>query len=204
MKKRSLKQAQKKMWLVPLLVYSQVILSSSAPTDSSPFRSNTGVALNGRKKVHGDGEKCPTKTVSNCRCRAKSEGLDITCENVNANQLYVSLKQYIKFWFNLITVSIRQTGWKDLFSRAPKSKNTYQIYSWLILPGDLEPSCCIRLKLHCTGSLQISLESVNPPQTYLYELVLYRYRYMPVASKVVVPSYGTPKSESFFATPDAF
>lgn len=76
------------MWLVPLLVYSQVILSSSAPTDSSPFRSNAGVTLNGRKKVHGDGEKCPTKTVSNCRCRAKSEGLDITCENVNAQQLY--------------------------------------------------------------------------------------------------------------------
>ena len=98
--------AEKKMGMTQIDLYSQVILSSSAPTDSSPFRSNAGVTLNGRKKVHGDGEKCPTKTVSNCRCRAKSEGLDITCENVNAQQLYVSLKN-IMFWFNLITVSIR-------------------------------------------------------------------------------------------------
>ena len=84
------------MWFVSFLVYSQVILSSSAPADSTPFRrSNSGVSLNGRQKVHGDGEKCPTDNVPYCRCRAKSEGLDITCENVNSEQLNVSLFKHL-------------------------------------------------------------------------------------------------------------
>ena len=79
------------MWLVPFLISSQVILSFSAPTDNSSFRSKSGVSLNGRKKVHGEGEKCPTEMVHYCRCRSKSEGLDITCENVNSDQLNVRL-----------------------------------------------------------------------------------------------------------------
>ena len=71
----------------------QVILSSSAPAADfiSTFRSNMGVSLSSRKKAQDNGEKCPTETVSYCKCRAKSEGLDITCENVNSEQLNVSI-----------------------------------------------------------------------------------------------------------------
>ena len=72
-----------------LFLSSQVILSFSAPTDSS-FRSKSGVSLNGRTKAHGSGEKCPTDMVHYCKCRARGEGLDITCEDVNSNQLSVS------------------------------------------------------------------------------------------------------------------
>lgn len=81
------------MWLVPILISSQVILSLSAPaTDSSSsFRSKSGVTLNGRKKVHGEGEKCPSELTHYCKCRARGEGLDITCEKVNSDQLHVRL-----------------------------------------------------------------------------------------------------------------
>ena len=77
------------MWLVPLIIYGHVMISWSAPTKGS-FRVSSGVNLNGRKKIHGEGENCPTDTVNYCQCRPRGEGLDITCEGVNADQLAVS------------------------------------------------------------------------------------------------------------------
>lgn len=89
------------MWLLisTLLVLSDVIpLSYTAPAtgDTSQFRAKDkenaggGVTLNGRKKVHGEGEKCPSEQVNYCKCRARGEGLDITCEKINSEQLHVS------------------------------------------------------------------------------------------------------------------
>ena len=64
-----------------------------------------GVSLNSRKKAQDDGEKCPTETVSYCKCRAKSEGLDITCENVNSEQLNVSIViEYINKGFSIFFI----------------------------------------------------------------------------------------------------
>ena len=56
------------------------------------FKGQNGVNLNGRKKVHGEGEKCPVENVGYCKCKTRGDGLDITCENVNSNQLNVSEK----------------------------------------------------------------------------------------------------------------
>ena len=55
-----------------------------------PFRqSNSGVKLQGREKVHGDGEKCPTN-LTYCKCKSKGSSLDITCEDIGTSQLKVS------------------------------------------------------------------------------------------------------------------
>ena len=90
------------MWyLVPALSVCLVLsshlieLCSSAPAEALNFRSNAGVTLNARKKVHGDGEKCPSETVHYCKCRARGGGLDITCENVNTDQLDVSKGPFV-------------------------------------------------------------------------------------------------------------
>ena len=83
----------KMLWVFPFLVVSQLIgLSLSLPANAAAFRSknNAGVSLNGRKKVHGDGEKCPRQTMTNCKCKSKKMGIDITCENVNKDELHVS------------------------------------------------------------------------------------------------------------------
>ena len=70
------------------------LCSSALTTDSIiSFRSNAGVTIKSIKKDPSSSKKCPKETVSNCRCKAKSEGLDITCENVNSEQLNVSNKQ---------------------------------------------------------------------------------------------------------------
>lgn len=103
------------MWLVPILISSQVILSLSAPaTDSSSsFRSKSGVTLNGRKKVHGEGEKCPSELTHYCKCRARGEGLDITCEKVNSDQLHVRLHFGEKISFLICLFRPMQIFWRE-------------------------------------------------------------------------------------------
>ena len=44
--------------------------------------------------MHGEGEKCPVENVGYCKCKTRGDGLDITCENVNSNQLNVSENIY--------------------------------------------------------------------------------------------------------------
>jgi len=81
------------LWILPFLVVSQLIgLSLSVPANAAAFRSknSAGVSLNGRSKVHGEGEKCPRQQITNCKCRSKKSGLDITCEGVNSDELHVS------------------------------------------------------------------------------------------------------------------
>lgn len=54
-----------------------------------PFRqNNSGVKLQGREKVHGDGEKCPTNLLY-CKCKSKKVNIDITCEDITTAQLKV-------------------------------------------------------------------------------------------------------------------
>jgi hypothetical protein len=56
-----------------------------------PFRkSDSGVKLQGREKVHGEGEKCPTG-LNYCKCKSKGSSLDITCEDINTSQLKVNI-----------------------------------------------------------------------------------------------------------------
>ena len=86
------------LWFLPFLVVSQLLgLNLSLPTgqpNAAAFRSknNAGVALNGRKKVHGDGEKCPRQSTPHCKCRSKKSGLDITCEDVDGDELHAYAK----------------------------------------------------------------------------------------------------------------
>ena len=84
----------KMLWFLPFLVVSQLLgLNLSLPTgngNAAAFRSknNAGVALNNRKKVHGEGEKCPRQSTTHCTCRSKKSGLDITCEDVDTDELH--------------------------------------------------------------------------------------------------------------------
>ena len=48
-----------------------------------------GVRLNGRQKAHGAGEKCPE--LKYCSCKTNGKVLDITCEEISARELQVSL-----------------------------------------------------------------------------------------------------------------
>ena len=84
------------MWYLPILLSSQIILSWTLPAPD-PFRKNDGVNLNGRKKVHGEGEKCPQENPGYCRCKTRGDGLDITCEDVNSNQLDVSFLPIFRY-----------------------------------------------------------------------------------------------------------
>ena len=77
------------MWFLPLLFSSQIILSWTHPAPDV-FRGQNGVNLDGRKKAHGEGEKCPTERPGYCTCKTRGDGLDITCQDVNSNQLDVS------------------------------------------------------------------------------------------------------------------
>lgn len=74
------------MWFLPLLFSSQIILSWTLPAPDV-FRGQNGVNLDGRKKAHGEGEKCPTERPGYCTCKTRGDGLDITCQDVNSNQL---------------------------------------------------------------------------------------------------------------------
>ena len=85
------------MWFLPLLFSSQIILSWTLPAPDV-FRGQNGVNLDGRKKAHGEGEKCPTERPGYCTCKTRGDGLDITCQDVNSNQLDVSYIPYFKLF----------------------------------------------------------------------------------------------------------
>ena len=61
---------------------------SGSPIATKRDRKGEGVTLNGRMKAHGAGEKCPE--LRHCTCKTpNTKVLDITCEHINADQLYV-------------------------------------------------------------------------------------------------------------------
>ena len=65
--------------------------------------------------MHGEGEKCPVENVGYCKCKTRGDGLDITCENVNSNQLNVSEniyfdKQNNSIYLHLVKECYRQFG----------------------------------------------------------------------------------------------
>ena len=61
---------------------------AAAPGGGSGSGGSGWVKLNGRLKMHGAGEKCPT--LSYCTCKSKRTGLDVTCDRVNSYKLRVS------------------------------------------------------------------------------------------------------------------
>ena len=76
--------------LLTLLEHSSCGHALPLAPDLPQKRDRQGVKLNSRLKVHGGGEKCPE--LRHCKCKTKSKGtaLDITCEDVTADQLFVS------------------------------------------------------------------------------------------------------------------
>ena len=67
--------------------------------------------------MHGEGEKCPVENVGYCKCKTRGDGLDITCENVNSNQLNVSEKYILtnKKKFNSTPCEVKlSTVWSSI------------------------------------------------------------------------------------------
>lgn len=75
------------LFLIGCLVVISAPSGSPAPAEGQSFRSSTGVTLNSRSKAHGTGERCPTG-LRYCVCRTRGAGIDITCEDINTDQLH--------------------------------------------------------------------------------------------------------------------